>query len=252
MTARFDFTSRVSLPMIPWFLVLLIGLLCAAPLAAQTPFALTNVGQKVDTEDARMIGRGGWGMAVYDSTNPGFKNTAGLSAVRQVTISLVGFGTGATSKDPNGERTVNRVMAPDLRLAVPVIKGRLALTAGFSMDRSFRYETETEFTDDAHGDEISGVEQFLRRGSLFSVPLGMAWEPVSGLSIGATLGLVKRTWICVSSAMVSKIPLRICSSAMAVNSDLRVEYDSSAFISVAVCISASVITCLIRSLCILS
>ena len=191
MTARPEFASRSFLPGIPRLLILLGGLLCAAPLAAQTPFALTNVGQKIDTEDARMAGRGGWGMAVYDSTNPGFKNTAGLAAVQQVAISRVGYGTGTKSQDAGGERTVNRVMTPEFRLAVPVVKGRLAVTAGFSMDRSFRYDTLTEYADSVRTDAISGVEQFLRQGTLFGVPVGLAWEAVPGLSLGATVSLVR-------------------------------------------------------------
>ena len=191
MTARMIFPSRVRRQ---GALFLLIGLGLLLPVGstlAQTPFALTNVGQKVDTEDARMVGRGGWGMAVSDSTNPGFKNTAGLSAIRQVVFSLVGAGIGTRSEDGDTERTVNRVVTPDLRLAVPVVKGRLAFTAGFSMDRTFRYDTKTLYTTTLREDEVSAVEQFLRRGTLFSVPIGLAWEAIPWLSLGATVNLVR-------------------------------------------------------------
>ena len=191
MNARPDFTWRNSLPAVSWLTILLVGMLFAGPLAAQTPFALTNIGQKADTEDARMVGRGGWGMAVHDSTNPGLKNIAGLSALRQVAVSFIGYGTSTQSEDPNSERTVNRVVAPDFRLAVPVVKGRLALSTGFSMDRSFRYDTISPFTDYARGDTLSGVEHFLRQGTLFGVPIGVAWEAVPGLSLGATVSLVR-------------------------------------------------------------
>lgn len=176
--------------------LLLIGamvgaLAWAAGAAAQTPFALRNVGQKIDSEDARMLGRGGWGMAVRDSVNPGFKNPAGLSAVRNVTISLSGYGLSTTSDDGTSKRNVTRVMAPDFRLAVPVIKGRLVATAGFEMDRSFRYDTYRESTAYVRADTLKVLEQFLRRGTLFSVPLGLAAEPVEGLSIAGTINLVR-------------------------------------------------------------
>lgn len=176
-------------------LVLLGGLIAGAsgPARAQTPFALTNVGQKVDTEDARMAGRGGWGMTVADSTNPGFKNTAGLSEIRQVAISLVGTGVEGTADDGVNSRTQTRVSAPDFRMALPVLKGRLAFTAGFSMDRSFRYETVREYTTYVRGDTLSGVERFLRKGTLYQVPVGVAWKVIPSFSLGADLRLVRGT-----------------------------------------------------------
>lgn len=184
--------NRFELERRTWtLLAVLVFTASAAAAFGQTPFALRNVGQKVDSEDARMLGRGGWGMAVRDSVNPGFKNPAGLSALRHVTISLSGYGVSNTSTDGTGERTVTRVMAPDFRLAVPVLKGRMAVTAGFEMDRSFRYVTYREFEDYARGDTLQGYEQFLRRGTLFSVPMGLAVEPVEGLSLGGSVNLVR-------------------------------------------------------------
>ena len=170
----------------------LLLLLAAVPASAQTPFALSNLGQKVDTEDARMVGRGGWGMAVTDSTNPGYKNVAGLSSVRHVIVSLVGTGQGVDSEDAaGGTRALNRVTAPAFRVAVPVIKGRLGVTAGFSINRSFRYDAMTDYTDYVRGDTLSGVHEFIRQGTLFDVPLGVGWEALPGLSLGATLSLVR-------------------------------------------------------------
>ncbi|PIV80481.1 hypothetical protein COW53_09420, partial [bacterium CG17_big_fil_post_rev_8_21_14_2_50_64_8] len=55
-------------------LLLPLCLLLGATAEAQTPLALTNIGQRLENEDARMTGRGGWGMAVDDSTHPGFQN----------------------------------------------------------------------------------------------------------------------------------------------------------------------------------
>lgn len=179
---------RLTVPSV----LLVVGLLLpAVPAQAQSSFALTNIGQKIDTDDARMTGRGGWGMAVYDSTNPGFKNPAGLSAVRQVAISLVGYAAGTTTKDAGGERAINRVMTPEFRLAVPVVKGRLAFAAGFSLDRSFRYDTAREYTTTVRDNVLYATEQFIRQGTIFDVPIGLAWEAVPGLSLGASINLVK-------------------------------------------------------------
>jgi hypothetical protein len=191
MTTSLKHPSRIVAASALLLLVVAGMLGSAETVLAQSSFALTNVGQKMDTDDARMTGRGGWGMAVHDSTNPGFKNTAGLSAVRHVVISLVGYGAGTTSKDASGERSVNRVMAPEFRLAVPIIKGRLAFTTGFSMDRSFRFDSVQLDTFSVRDHTVIAEQQFIRQGTIFDVPMGLAWEAVPGLSLGASIALVK-------------------------------------------------------------
>ncbi len=191
MSLRPDFSTRVFRVAISRLLVFWGCVFFAAPLVAQTPFVLNNLGQKIDTDDARMVGRGGWGMAVSDSTNPGFKNTASLSAVRQVAVSYSGYGIRTNSKDDNGERILNRVVTPEIRLAIPVVKGRFAVTTGFSIDRAFRYETEEVFPAYVHTDTILVMKQFFRQGTLFNVPIGFAGEVLPGLSLGSTANLVR-------------------------------------------------------------
>lgn len=175
--------------------LLLVGVLLAvaAPALAQTPFALTNLGQRIDPEDARMVGRGGWGMAVVDSLNPGFKNLAGLSAVRHVTLKFTGYGDHVKSDDDFGSRTTNRTVSPDMRVALPIVKGKLAFSTGFEVVRSNQWQTLTEMDWFAWDDTLTGNEQFIREGSLWSVPLGLAYAVSPSLSVGGTLGLVRGT-----------------------------------------------------------
>ncbi len=172
-------------------LVLLVG---ALPAAAQSPFAITNMGQRVDPEDARMIGRGGWGMALSDSLNPGFKNLAGLASLRMVAIKFTGYGDHVKSEDNLGvERTTNRTLSPDIRVGLPIIKGKLAFTTGFEITRSSEYATLAENTWYAWDDTLTGNEQFIREGTLWSVPMGLAWQVRPGLAVGASVGLVRGT-----------------------------------------------------------
>ena len=160
---------------------------------AQTPFALTNLGQRVDPQDARMVGRGGWGMAVSDSLHPGFKNVAGLSDVRHVVVKFTGYGDHVKSQEGIGERVTHRTVSPDIRLALPLIKGKLAFSAGFEVTRSNQFQTLVPGTWYAWGDTLRGNQYFSREGSLWSVPLGLSWEVLPGLSLGGTLGLVNGT-----------------------------------------------------------
>jgi hypothetical protein len=160
------------------------------PAAAQTPFALANIGQRSTTEDARMVGRGGWGMAVHDSLDPGFKNLSSLSSLRHLVLKFTGYGDQMKSEDAFGDRTNTKVLAPDVRLAGPVIKDRLALTAGLVVNRTTQYHTlaDTLWTE-VWGDTISGNQQFTRIGNRFRVPLGAAWKVLPGLSVSGAVNL---------------------------------------------------------------
>jgi len=181
----------VSVVMLGWVLSF------AAPASAQTPFALENIGQKIDSDDARMVGRGGWGMAVVDSMHPGFKNIAGLSSLRHIALKYTGYGEQIVSDSGDESRTAFRTISPDIRVGIPVMKGRLAVTAGFKVGRSMQYNSMSDTSwflgGDVSADSISVSRQFKREGTMLTVPLGVAYEVKKGLSIGATLGLANGT-----------------------------------------------------------
>jgi len=174
-------------------LVLLTAILLPGGASAQTPFALTNIGQPIDSEDARMIGRGGWGMAVSDSLDPGFLNVASLAAIRHVVVKFTAYGEKTKSDDELGSRTTHRTLIPNIRVALPIIKSRLAFSSGFEVKRSFEYRTMTPMTWYAFEDTITGNEQFLREGSLWQVPMGLSLKVFNGFSVGAALGMVNGT-----------------------------------------------------------
>lgn len=171
-------------------LVLVAALAAAGTAAGQTPFALQNIGQRVVPDDARMVARG-FGMTVTDSLHPGFKNIASLSSLRHVAVKFTGFGESADHEDGDGSRHTHRTYSPDVRAALPVVKGRLALTAGFSIFRSSQFHSRVDTTWQAFDDSLIGNHQFVREGSLFTVPLGVAWQPIGGVSVGASLNLVR-------------------------------------------------------------
>ncbi len=157
--------------------------------AAQTPFALQNIGQRINPDDARMIGRGGWGMAVTDSLHPGFKNIASLSSLRHVAIKFTGFGEIVDSQDALGSRETTRAFSPNIRMAAPIIKERLAFTAGFVVDRSTQYTTSTDTSRIVWEDTTVGNDLYVREGNKFKVPLGLAYRVFPGLSLSAAVNL---------------------------------------------------------------
>ncbi len=64
----------------------------AVPARAQSPFSLVHLGAPAAGGDARVLGRGGWGLAESDTLAPSFLNPAGLPGLRQVAIALSGYG----------------------------------------------------------------------------------------------------------------------------------------------------------------
>lgn len=184
-------TPRRSLGVSVVVLVAVAALLGLARTAeAQTPFSLQNIGQRVASDDARMVGRGGWGMAVHDTLNIGAKNVASLAYLKYVALKFTGYGDLLHSTESSRKRMNTRVLSPDVRVASPVFNDRLVLTAGFNVYRSMQYHTRKDtMWGEAWGDTIYGNEQYERIGTRFRVPLGGAMEILPGVSIGATINL---------------------------------------------------------------
>jgi hypothetical protein len=179
-------TGRLTLTLA----VLLVIMGASRTAVAQTPFAMSNIGEKTVLEDARMVGRGGWGMAVTDSLNPGFKNLASLYSLRHLVLKFTGYGENIESQDTRGERMNSKVYIPDVRVAGPVIKDRLALTAGFVVHRSTQYQTLIDtLWGEAWGDTITGNEQFTRIGNRFKVPVGGALKVLPGISVSGAVNI---------------------------------------------------------------
>jgi len=164
-------------------------LLGAAGTLAQTPMASRNIGQRISPDDARIVGRGGWGMAIADTTHPGFKNVASLTYLRHVVIKYTGYGEVADNESPQGTRRTSGAFSPGLQIAVPVIKNRLGLTAGFSMYRSTRWDAQRDTTYALADSIIPGGIALNREGTRFKVPVGIAWRPLGRLSLSGVVNL---------------------------------------------------------------
>lgn len=184
--------------------LIMAGLLAATGLGgavvarAQTPFALESVGQRLAEGDARMLGRGGWGLTIADSLHPGFKNAASTAWVRHVSLSLTGYGETGSHEDGVHSRSTSRTYLPDVRLAVPLRKGELSFSTGFKLERSSGWHTSVDSTWVAwdgfeswgfSADTLGGNVQFEREGSVFKVPLALAWRATPALAGAVALNL---------------------------------------------------------------
>ncbi len=172
-------------------LAVLVLLMAAAAARAQNPFALVGPGEDISASSARVAGRGGWGMAENDTLSPSFLNPAALGDLRHLAVMFGGFGETSVAESGRLERRSYRTFLPEVRLAVPLRKGRLALHGGFSVRRSMQYRTEVATTWDWEDTEVRGFERIIREGTLFHVPLGLGWRAAPWLALGAGVEWVR-------------------------------------------------------------
>ena len=162
----------------------------ASPARAQSPFSLVHLGAPTAGGDARVFGRGGWGLAESDTLAPSFLNPAGLPGLRQVAISLSGYGERIRSEGVAGSSDNARVMLPDVAVAMPLGDGRAVLAVGLHARRSTQYTTSLSREWYAGAELLAaGEEVFSREGTQFAVPLTLAARATRALSLSATLNL---------------------------------------------------------------
>ena len=181
------------LPAGPGFALLAFALvvMLTGVAAAQTPFSLYAFGQNVDAGTARDLGRGGWGMAAADTLTPGTLNPAAAADLRYASLIFSGWAERADNAGPDGQRLTRRVVVPDVRLALPLKSGRLALHTGYNVKRSMEWESRQAITIDHFGETVSGFERYKRTGSLWQVPIGLSWRPAEALAVAGSVNLVR-------------------------------------------------------------
>lgn len=165
-------------------------LLLAAAAGAQSPFALANIGGDIRSTDARVDGRGGWGLSESDTLSPCFHNIAGLTGLKKVSVVISGYGEQVDSETGDYRRQTDRVRTPSLRAALPVARGRLVLTAGFNSLRATQYEFSKSMEWLVEPDTLFGQRYFTRDGTQFQLPVGASYAVGGGLSVGATVNFV--------------------------------------------------------------
>ncbi len=182
-------TNAKSLCRMPLTLLVAAVVLAAAGAAwAQSPFSLTNLGGDVSSSDARIDGRGGWGMAESDTTVPSFHNIAGLTGLRRVALVVSGYGEEVSSETDQYERKSDHVRTPTIMAAVPMAGGKVVLSAGFRSLRATQYEY-AEVMEWVAADTLRGERYFYREGTQFRIPLGISLRIASGLSVAGSLNI---------------------------------------------------------------
>jgi hypothetical protein len=167
------------------------ALLVPVTALGQSPFALVNIGADVRSPDARMEGRGGWGLAEHDTLNPAFKNPAGLAELNAVTILLSGYAENTRSETTDAGRKTRRTFTPNVRAAIPLRGGQLVLSTGFRARRATQYTTVSRLSVLFENQLLEYDEEFVRQGTQFDIPVTLSWRPWPRLGLAAGLNLVR-------------------------------------------------------------
>lgn len=182
----------------------LSALLCAAPVAAQESiFALQFLGVSEESGDARARGMGLLGVALDDDYTAITLNPASFGDLTRMTVSALGLAGSRTAKSGGVEDSQGLARFPHQRVALP-ISGKVVLSAGFLGLRNFQGDYQLPARS------ISGfdyTQDFTRRGTLYTVPVGIARGFGPHVRLGATLdfllGTVDESWTQRGDSLVA-------------------------------------------------
>jgi hypothetical protein len=146
-----------------------------APAFAQSIFGLNFLGEHQFSGSARYRALGLSAYAVIDTTGAISANPAAMADLTRLTFSLVEVVSVANVRSGNAAAYEGRYQLPSVMIGVPVRKG-LVLGVGYRTEfmgkGDFFFELPVDSTATAY-------ETFRHRSGLFSVPLSVAWRPVS-------------------------------------------------------------------------
>lgn len=177
---------------------------CAVPAAAQeSVFALQFLGLSEESGDARARGMGLLGVALDDDNTAITLNPASLGRHSRMTVSVLGLAGSRTARDASSEDSRGLARFPHQRVALP-LAGKVVVSAGFLALRNFQGDYQLP------SQRISGydyVQEFSRRGTLYTVPVGIAGAFGSRVRAGATLdflfGTVDEAWTNRGDSLVA-------------------------------------------------
>ncbi|MDZ7859587.1 MAG: hypothetical protein U5O15_02765 [Candidatus Krumholzibacteriota bacterium] len=169
-------------------LLFLIAVSVSGNAAGQSIFSLNYIGQHQFRGGARSIALGLSALAVPDSNMAGTMNTATLSDLNAVTLSVTEKLHMSRVSYRMEESNQSRFLFPSVIVAAPVTEG-LVLSAGYRT--RFAGRADFTFPGELIGSESSSAsepsEEYELDSSLYSVPFGLSWRINEWVSIGGEL-----------------------------------------------------------------
>lgn len=169
-------------------LLLLVAVSVSGNTAGQSIFSLNYIGEHQFRGGARSIALGLSALAVQDSNMAGTMNTATLSDLSAVTLSVTEKLHMSRISYQKEESNQSRFLLPSVVVAVPLTEG-LVFSAGYRT--RFAGRADFTFPGELVGDESSSAsepsEEYELDSSLYSVPFGLSWRINEWVSIGGEL-----------------------------------------------------------------
>lgn len=154
---------------------------------ADSIFGLSFFGAPIPVGDARIIGRGGMGLAYRDSINSAVLQATQLPDLARVTVGVTNLYERRGSKDEFGSLKRWGLVTPSIRAGFPVF-GRAGIGLGFTARRSTQWTLERPYAEDS--DTVEIIE---REGTQFDVPLLLGVRLHPKLVVGTGLHLERGT-----------------------------------------------------------
>ncbi len=179
------------------FLAAAVWLAAAAPARSQSIFSINFLGEHRSTGSARFRALALSSYAVRDSAYAIAANDAAIADIRSVTFSLFESFASSSVRSGSSSADINRFQLPTVMLGVPFGKGLVGAVGyreGFEGRGEFSYPREVE------GD-ISCIERYKHRSSLFTVPFVGAWKAAPWANVAASFNLERGSTSDVSTIL---------------------------------------------------
>jgi hypothetical protein len=170
--------NRSTAPFVIMAALCLLG--AAGDGSAQSIFGINYLGEHLYNGSNRYRSLGLASFAMPDSNHAAASNIAALADIGGITVSITQYvSTGkVNTKDVAADR--NRYQLPEVGVAVPVRSG-LVIATGYRVRFAGHGDFEYELP---HEDMPTTYEEHGMRGTLFTVPLVVAWKPAPWLRVG--------------------------------------------------------------------
>lgn len=167
------------------FVLALVLHLCPADTWSQSVYGMNFIGEHNYHGSIRYRALGLSSFASPDSNNAATANIAALADIDAFTLSFVQILSTSNINTETESAARNRYQIPELSFAVPLRRG-IVLATGYRMRFQAYMDFEYERT---YPDIPSTFEEHRQRGSLFTVPISLAWKITPWLNVAGELQL---------------------------------------------------------------
>lgn len=172
------------------YITVILLFAATATASAQSLFSLNYIGEHSFRAGARDAALAYSSAALPDSTSALTMNPANTASLTRVTLGLNQRFLYSTAVYGDNEASRNNYQLPAVVVAFPLAEG-LVFNMGYRTRFEGRvdFEVPAEVSGPSYGWNGSAIEEYSHNGSLYSVPIGVAWKIHERLSLESEIHL---------------------------------------------------------------